>query len=171
MKNKSNQESNQLKHSSKKKIILGYASDYRNVLLVLLLKLLLLKLGLQLGRNDKKKHRIDDALEAVRSAQEEGILPGGGKGLINAVKGIEVETDNNDQATGAAIVIKAVEEPLRQMAKNCGLSPDIVVATVRDLPDNHGIDFMTGTLLTLSTMVSLTLPRLHDVLFKMLCCR
>ena len=92
----------------------------------------------------EKKHRIDDALEAVRSAQEEGILPGGGKGLINAVKGIEVETDNNDQATGAAIVIKAVEEPLRQMAKNCGLSPDIVVATVRDLPDNHGIDFMTG---------------------------
>jgi chaperonin GroEL len=92
----------------------------------------------------EKRHRIDDALEAVRSAQEEGILPGGGKGLINAVKDIEIQTDNNDQATGAAIVVKAVEEPLRQMARNCDLSPDIVVATVRDLPEEHGVDFMTG---------------------------
>ena len=92
----------------------------------------------------EKKHRIDDALEAVRSAQEEGILPGGGKGLMNAVRGIEVETDNDDQATGAAIVIKAVEEPLRQMAKNCGLSPDIIVTTVRELENDYGINFMTG---------------------------
>ena len=92
----------------------------------------------------EKKHRIDDALEAVRSAQEEGILPGGGKALINAVYNIEVPVDNDDQGVGASIVIKAVEEPIRQMAVNCGLSPDLVINQVRGLANEHGINFMTG---------------------------
>ena len=64
--------------------------------------------------------------------------------MINAVKDIEVPVDNDDQGVGVSIVIKAIEEPLRQMAVNCGMSPDIVVKQVRSLEDNHGINFMTG---------------------------
>ena len=68
----------------------------------------------------EKKHRIDDALEAVRSAQEEGIVPGGGVALLRAISGLSVETDNEEQALGAQIVLKACEAPLRTMARNAG---------------------------------------------------
>ena len=98
----------------------------------------------------EKRHRIDDALEAVRSAQEEGVVPGGGVALLKSVKDIEIQTDNEEQALGAKIVIEAVEEPIRQMALNAGLSPDLVVNQVR-LTKNHnqGMNFLTGDLVDL----------------------
>ena len=98
----------------------------------------------------EKKHRIDDALEAVRSAQEEGIVPGGGVSLLKSVLGIEIQTENEEQALGAKIVIEAVEEPIRQMALNAGMSPDIVVKQVRETTTfNHGMNFLNGDIVNL----------------------
>jgi len=91
----------------------------------------------------EKKHRIDDALEAVRSAQEEGIVAGGGVALLRCSTGLHVETDNEDQSIGARIILDAVEEPLRQMAKNAGKSPDLIIDRVRHLTGNKGYNFMT----------------------------
>ena len=98
----------------------------------------------------EKKHRIDDALEAVRSAQEEGVVPGGGISLLKSVSDIEIQTDNEEQSLGAKIVLEAVEEPIRQMALNAGLSPDIVVQQVRESSTfNHGMNFLTGDIINL----------------------
>ncbi len=91
----------------------------------------------------EKKHRIDDALEAVRSAQEEGIVAGGGIALLRTSMGLHVETDNEEQSIGAKIILDAVEEPLRQMAINAGKSPDLIVDRVRRLTGNKGYNFMT----------------------------
>lgn len=89
----------------------------------------------------EKKHRIEDALEAVRSAQQEGIVPGGGVALLRAVVDLEVETDNEQQALGVDIIRKAVSEPLRIMAKNAGESPDIIQANVEVQTGNWGYNF------------------------------
>jgi chaperonin GroEL len=98
----------------------------------------------------EKKHRIDDALEAVRSAQEEGIVPGGGVALLRAASDVEIETDNEDQAAGVSIILEAVQEPIRQMAINAGMSPDIVVDRIKRLEDvAHGMNFMTGEIVNL----------------------
>jgi len=94
----------------------------------------------------EKKHRIDDALEAVRSAQEEGVVPGGGSTLIHLAKNLSVETNNEDQAVGVNIIIEAVQEPLRQMATNAGLSPDLIVNEVFSANDGMGYDFMDNTI-------------------------
>ena len=91
----------------------------------------------------EKKHRIDDALEAVRSALEEGILPGGGVGLIRAANGLHVETDNEEQALGAKIILDAVQEPLRQLCVNSGESADIIVAEVLSRGQTEGYNFLT----------------------------
>ena len=92
----------------------------------------------------EKKHRIEDALEAVHSAQIEGIVPGGGIALIRASKDLDVETDNDDQAMGVEIVKRAVRAPLRQMALNAGLSPDIIESLVENLSDAEGYNFYDG---------------------------
>ena len=89
----------------------------------------------------EKKHRIEDALEAVRSAQEEGIVPGGGVPLIRAAEITQFEVDNEDQALGVEIVRKAVFAPLRQMAENAGESPDIIQTVVAGLEGSAGYDF------------------------------
>ena len=78
----------------------------------------------------EKRHRIEDALEAVNSAQQEGIVPGGGAVLIHAVKNLHVEVDSEDQEFGVLIVKEAILEPIKQMAMNAGQSPDIVIAKV-----------------------------------------
>jgi len=90
----------------------------------------------------EKKHRIEDALEAVRSAQQEGIVPGGGVALIRATEGLEVTTDNEEQALGVKIVLRAAEEPIRQMALNAGESPDIIVSMVKSEVFDAGYDFL-----------------------------
>ena len=89
----------------------------------------------------EKKHRIEDALEAVKAAQEEGILPGGGVALLRAIKRLKVNTDNEDQALGVEIVKKAVLAPLRQMAVNAGQSPDLIEAKIRKARKNSGFNF------------------------------
>ena len=98
----------------------------------------------------EKKHRIDDALEAVRSAQEEGIVPGGGVALLKAVKSINVDVDNESQAAGVKIIVAACEEPIRQMCNNAGLSPDIVISQIKAQQNYHsGLNFMTGRIVNL----------------------
>jgi len=92
----------------------------------------------------EKKHRIDDALEAVRSAQEEGIVAGGGIALLRSSSNLHVATENEEQAIGAKVVLDAVEEPLRQMAINAGISPDLIVQRVGMLEVNCGYNFMTN---------------------------
>jgi len=89
----------------------------------------------------EKKHRIEDALEAIRSAQEEGILPGGGTALLRAAQDLTVETENEDQRLGVEILKKAASEPIRQMAVNAGESADIIINTVATETDCRGYNF------------------------------
>lgn len=90
----------------------------------------------------EKKHRIEDALEAVKSAQEEGIVAGGGVALLRAAAALsEVKVENEDQQYGVEIVEAAAVAPLRQMATNCGLSPDLIEAQIREAPENCGYNF------------------------------
>ena len=97
----------------------------------------------------ERKHRIEDALEAVRSAQEQGIVPGGGTALMRAANSLCITTDSNEQALGACVVKAACEEPIRQMASNAGLSPDLMVEKVSGAPRTEGVDFRTGELINM----------------------
>ena len=95
----------------------------------------------------EKRHRIDDALEAVRSAQQEGIVPGGGIALIRSVQNLFVETDNEEQSLGAQVILKACEVPLRQMAINAGESPDLIINNVKEQTESEtGYDFLNREL-------------------------
>ncbi len=96
----------------------------------------------------EKKHRIDDALEAVRSAQEEGIIPGGGVALLRAVTDLFVETDNEEQSLGAQVVLQACEAPLRQMAINAGESEDIIIQNVKKEAGDIGYDFLNRVMVS-----------------------
>ena len=78
----------------------------------------------------EKKHRVEDALQATRAALEEGIVPGGGVALMLAAKAIN-ESGDDDEATGARIIKRSLEEPLRQLATNAGLEASVVVNEVR----------------------------------------
>jgi chaperonin GroEL len=90
----------------------------------------------------EKKHRIEDALEAVKSAQDEGIVYGGGVALLRAAEILtDVQIENEDQQFGVDIVRVAALAPLRQMAINCGLSPDLIEAQIRAAPENCGYNF------------------------------
>jgi chaperonin GroEL len=81
----------------------------------------------------EKKARVEDALHATRAAVEEGIVPGGGVALLRARRAIEaVATDNDDQRAGVNILLRAMEEPLRQIVRNGGGEPSVVLAKVRE---------------------------------------
>jgi len=99
----------------------------------------------------EKKHRVEDALEAVRSAQQEGIVCGGGTALLRASEKIAITTDNPQQAYGASVVKEACREPLRQMAINANVSPDIIIEKVLASRKNYGWNFRTGELDNLFT--------------------
>jgi chaperonin GroEL len=92
----------------------------------------------------EKKHRIEDALSATRAAVEEGIVAGGGVALIRAQQALDKLELTGDEATGAAIVRKALELPLYWIAANAGFEGAVVVAKVRDLSDSQGLDAATG---------------------------
>jgi|TARA_B100000530_G_scaffold321429_1_gene255556 chaperonin GroEL len=94
----------------------------------------------------EKRHRIEDALEAVRSAQQEGIVPGGGVALIRASESLGVTPENEEQRCGIEIVKNAVYAPLYQMAKNAGESADLIVSKVMEAPPEYGWDFHKGGL-------------------------
>ncbi len=98
----------------------------------------------------EKKHRVEDALQATRAALEEGIVPGGGVTLIQASKGINVDAiEDDDERTGARIVLRAVEEPLRQIAENAGHEGSVVVADVAKAKKGVGLNAATGELVDL----------------------
>jgi chaperonin GroEL len=92
----------------------------------------------------EKKHRVEDALQATRAALEEGIVPGGGVALLNAGKAIKLESLEGDERTGASIVARALEEPIRQLAQNAGLEGSIVVDKIRTGTKGHGLNVDTG---------------------------
>jgi chaperonin GroEL len=92
----------------------------------------------------EKKHRVEDALQAARAALEEGIVPGGGVALLNAVGSIKLDSFEGDERTGAGIVVRALEEPLRQLAENAGLEGSVVVDKVRNAPAGHGLNVEDG---------------------------
>src|SRR5882762_6168428 len=92
----------------------------------------------------EKKHRVEDALQATRAALEEGIVPGGGVALLNAVDAIKADKLEGDERTGARIVLRALEEPLRQLAQNAGLEGSVVINQVRTAPKGQGLNVDTG---------------------------
>src|SRR5688500_18052718 len=92
----------------------------------------------------EKKHRVEDALQATRAALEEGIVPGGGVALLNAVKAITLDQFEGDERTGASIIVRALEEPIRQLANNAGLEGSVVVDTIHRGTKGHGLNVETG---------------------------
>ncbi len=96
----------------------------------------------------ERKHRIEDAVRNAKAAVEEGIVPGGGVALIQAMKAAGPKIDElgltDEQATGAAIVKQAVNAPLKQIAENAGLEGGVVVEKVRELEAGMGLDAATG---------------------------
>ena len=92
----------------------------------------------------EKKHRVEDALQATRAALEEGVVPGGGVVLVNAIKALDGLKETGEVATGIAIVRRALEEPLRQLADNAGLEGSIVVGRVKEQKPGWGLNVDTG---------------------------
>jgi chaperonin GroEL len=94
----------------------------------------------------EKKHRVEDALQATRAALEEGIVPGGGVALLNAAEVVKTTGEGleGDERTGAQIILRALEEPLRQLATNAGLEGSVVVNQVRSAKPGKGLNVDTG---------------------------
>lgn len=94
----------------------------------------------------EKKLRIEDALNATKAAVEEGIVPGGGTALVTAIPEVEklIETLEGDERTGAKIIMRALEEPIRQIAANAGLEGSVVVEKIRHLETGFGFDAYKG---------------------------
>jgi chaperonin GroEL len=96
----------------------------------------------------ERKHRIEDAVRNAKAAVEEGIVPGGGVALIQAMKAAGPKIDElgltDEQAVGANIVRVAVNAPLKQIAENAGLEGGVVVEKVRELTPGHGLDASNG---------------------------
>jgi len=93
----------------------------------------------------ERKHRVEDALQATRAALEEGIVPGGGVALLNATEAIDLDSyEDQDERTGARIVLRTLEEPLRQIAENAGVEGSIVVSKVREMKPGEGFNAATG---------------------------
>src|SRR5207342_1805962 len=93
----------------------------------------------------EKKHRVEDALQATRAALEEGIVPGGGVALLEATEAINLDaTGIDDEKTGMRIVLRALEEPLRQIAENAGFEGSVVVNEVRRSEAGVGLNAATG---------------------------
>ena len=92
----------------------------------------------------EKKHRIEDAVQSTKAAVEEGVVPGGGVALLNAQVALDKTDLEGDEATGAAIVRRALEEPLKQIAANAGLEGGVIIEKVRALDTGHGLDAATG---------------------------
>ena len=93
----------------------------------------------------EKKSRIDDALQATRAAVEEGVIPGGGVALLNALGALEkVECADKDEEVGVAIIAKAVEAPLRTIAQNAGYEGSVVVEKVKGMAAGEGLNCANG---------------------------
>jgi chaperonin GroEL len=98
----------------------------------------------------EKKHRVEDALQATRAALEEGIVAGGGTALLVAQKALDIEiVGEPDEQTGAKIVHRALEEPLRQISENAGLEGSVVVNEVRKAKKDHGLNAANGEIVNM----------------------
>src|SRR5512132_2729381 len=98
----------------------------------------------------EKKHRVEDALQATRAALEEGIVPGGGVARLQASEAIKLEGyEDDDERTGARIVLRSLEEPLRQIAENAGHEGSVVVNDVRKAKKGFGLNAATGEIVDL----------------------
>ncbi|HUA11526.1 MAG TPA: chaperonin GroEL [Solirubrobacteraceae bacterium] len=98
----------------------------------------------------EKKHRVEDALQATRAALEEGIVPGGGVALLQASNSVKLSEDgDSDERTGARIVLRAVEEPLRQIAENAGLEGSVVISDVRKAKKGYGLNAASNEIVDL----------------------
>jgi chaperonin GroEL len=98
----------------------------------------------------EKKHRVEDALQATRAALEEGIVPGGGTALLRAAESINLDAlEDSDEQTGARIILRALEEPVRQLAENAGLEGSVVVNDVRNAGAGQGLNADTGEIVDL----------------------
>jgi len=98
----------------------------------------------------EKKHRVEDALQATRAALEEGIVPGGGVALLEATSAVKLnDIHDEDEKTGAKIVLRALEEPLRQIAENAGLEGSVVVNDVRKAKKGWGLNAATNEIVDL----------------------
>jgi len=97
----------------------------------------------------EKKHRVEDALQATRAALEEGIVPGGGVALLQASAAIKLDGLEDDEKTGARIVLRALEEPLRQIAENAGLEGSVVVNDVRKAKAGQGLNAASNEIVDL----------------------
>jgi chaperonin GroEL len=92
----------------------------------------------------EKKHRIEDAVQSTKAAVEEGIVPGGGVALLNAQAALDKVDLEGDEMTGANIVRRALEEPIKQIAVNAGLEGGVIVEKVRALDNGQGLNAQTG---------------------------
>jgi chaperonin GroEL len=93
----------------------------------------------------EKKARVEDALHATRAAVEEGIVPGGGVALLRCREAVaKIKGDNHDQDSGVKIVLRALEEPLRQIVANAGEEPSVVLAKVAEGKGDFGYNALTG---------------------------
>ena len=94
----------------------------------------------------EKKHRIEDAVSTTKAAIEEGVVPGGGVALLRSQAAVFAlsETLKGDEATGARLVAKSLEGPLKQIAENAGLEGGVVVEKVRNMKGNEGLNAATG---------------------------
>jgi chaperonin GroEL len=93
----------------------------------------------------EKKHRVEDALQATRAALEEGIVPGGGVALLNAQDSVDLDSyDDADERTGASIIKKSLEEPIRQIAENSGFKGSVVVNNIRGMKPGEGLNADNG---------------------------
>src|ERR1700716_4143460 len=93
----------------------------------------------------EKKHRVEDALQATRAALEQGVVPGGGVALLNAQAGLDADAlEDPDEKTGARIIYRSLEEPVRQIAENSGEEGSVVVNKVRGLKAGEGLNAATG---------------------------
>ncbi len=99
----------------------------------------------------ERKHRVEDALQATRAALEEGIVPGGGVALLSAAEAVDSDgLSDQDERTGAQIIKRALEEPVRQLAENSGLEGSVIVSDVRrEGVDGRGLDAESGDLVEL----------------------
>jgi chaperonin GroEL len=94
----------------------------------------------------EKKHRIEDAVSTTKAAIEEGVVPGGGVALLRAQAAVLKVADSltGDEATGARMVAKSLESPLKQIAENAGMEGGVVVEKVKNLTGNEGLNAATG---------------------------
>jgi chaperonin GroEL len=98
----------------------------------------------------EKKHRVEDALQATRAALEEGIVPGGGVALLRAGEGLKIDAlEEGDEQTGGRIILRALEEPVRQLAHNAGLEGSVIVNDVRKAKAGQGLNAESGEIVDL----------------------